>query len=393
MSTDLAIDYYGPDEAESYRVGQTLPLTLADGSTCTATVLKAFLPLTQSLVLLVSVEGCATLVHPVVLKIYDPRYMKNRKRAPPNHRPWSLEVEIAAATRRDAVVRGERVDGHETDAKDDEKDEEDEYEKRVLFEEKLYGLAKDAFERERTVYERLHALQGDGVARCYASGTVRLPSPDKTSPRPIQPPLILIEYLHGQAMNIADATLISRALARRLLHTLHYIQTHGVAHSDLHQSNIIFTHTVTQPSAPPNIPFSRAVVIDFGQAGIRDEPINDEEWENVIAFEGDFHRACKYLHDAGIRYESPLRPEEHSFVSTKLPIMQAHDLITENSGMSGPNSIRGGASQRRNGSPLMANGFGGSSSRRWWNGWRTETPLSWTRRGLARQNDIDNYEI
>jgi hypothetical protein len=394
MSADLAIDYYGPDEAESYRVGQTLPLTLADGSTCTATVLKAFLPPTQSLVLLVGVEGCPTLAHPAILKIYDPRYMNDRTRPPPYDRPWSLELEMAAAKRRDAVARGEHVDGPDTDAEDDDgiqsnKDKSVTYEARVLFEEKVYGFAISAFESEHAAYERLHALQGDGVARFYASGTVRLPSPDKSHPRPIQPPFILIEYLPGPDMNTVDATLVSRGLARRLLHTLHYIQSHGVVHSDLHQSNIIFTHAITQPSPPPYTPFSRAVVIDFGQAGIRDGTIDDEEWENIIAFEGDFYRACKYLHDAGIRYESPVNPKTWSCVSTKPPIMQTSDLITKNSGMSGPKSIRDGVSQRRNGLASTASRsrsrFCGSSSRKQRLGWRTETRMTLTRHVLGHR--------
>jgi serine/threonine protein kinase len=336
MPANRAIDYYGPDEAESYRVGQTLPLTLADGSTCTATVLRAFLPVTQSLVLLVSVEGCAALEHPVILKIYDPRYMKNRKAPPPHDRPWSLELEIAAAERRDTVARGERVDGHETDADDDKEDEEDDesdsnesvgYDTRVLFEEELYDLAHRSFETEREVYERLHVLQGDGIPRCYASGTVCLPSPDKSRARPIQPPFLLIEYVDGPALHSVDAKLVPRGLARRLLHTIRHIESQGVVHSDLHKSNIIFAHNVTQPSRPPSAPFSRAVVIDFGQAGIRDATMDDEQWKDVLRFENDFGRVCKHLHEAGIRDESPVRPKTSPYVSTKFRIIQVQYMI------------------------------------------------------------------
>jgi hypothetical protein len=311
MPGELTTDLYGQNAADSYKVNTILPLSLSDGSSCSvATVLKAFLPPTQGLVLLVAV---AAVPAPVILKIYDPRFMSGRdfpSRLPP--RPWSLEHEIAAAERRGAVARGERADDYDEYAK---------YEDPLVFEEFLYRHAMESFEAERTAYERLRALQGDGIPRCYGIGTVQLPSPDEHRPRPLRPPFLLLEYVDGQTPASVDAKLVPRSLARELLHTIRRIGAHEVVHADLHQNNIIFAHAPSSHPISPGAPFSRAVVIDFGCAFFRRSEDSDYDWQMAVNAENDFDRVCQQLQKAGIRDESPLRPETTPCVSARLLVV------------------------------------------------------------------------
>jgi serine/threonine protein kinase len=297
MAGDLT-ELYGPGGTDSYSIDHTFSLSLSDGQTCTATVVKAFTPFTQSQILLVNVHGCAAVSNPAILKIYDPRYMNDREQAPPSlpRRPWSLELEIAAAQRRDAITRGEREDDYEDGDRSADP---------VLFEEQLYRAATDAFETERAAYEHLHALQGIGVPRCYAAGTVHPASGDANYPRPINPSFLLLEYVEGFDLSTVDAKLVPRTLARRLLLTVHELGQCGVVHGDLHKSNIIFSHG---PAHSTDAPFSRVVILDFGQAILREDEVGDDDWNELVESEGDFRRACLHLHQAGIRDEDPVLP-------------------------------------------------------------------------------------
>jgi hypothetical protein len=184
-STGTPEDLYGLDAAETYKANSVISLSFSDGSSCSATVLKAFLPPTQSLVLLVNVEGCATVTNPAILKIHDSRFMESRDGAGSDYRPWSLELEIMAVERRDAITRGERDDDYDAVGWMDDP---------LLFEEHLHRAAKTAFETECEVYKRLRDLQGIGIPRCYATGTVTYGSLDGIRARPVHPPFLLLEY-------------------------------------------------------------------------------------------------------------------------------------------------------------------------------------------------------
>jgi hypothetical protein len=128
-------DLYGPGAADTFKTGHVISLTLSDGMERTATVVKGFTPFTLSQVLLVDAHDCPGVVSPVVIKIYDPRFIKSRKRLSTESFPWSLELEVTVAERRNAIVRG------------DHEDDFDEYvfKNAVFFEENLYRAANEAF--------------------------------------------------------------------------------------------------------------------------------------------------------------------------------------------------------------------------------------------------------
>jgi hypothetical protein len=306
-STGTPEDLYGLDAAETYKANSVISLSFSDGSSCSATVLKAFLPPTQSLVLLVNVEGCATVTNPAILKIHDSRFMESRDGAGSDYRPWSLELEIMAVERRDAITRGERDDDYDAVGWMDDP---------LLFEEHLHRAAKTAFETECEVYKRLRDLQGIGIPRCYVTGTVTYGSPDGIRARPVHPPFLLLEYIEGQTLDAVDPSLVPRGLAHRLLQIMRRFEDADMIHSDIHKKNIVFSHEPAAQPLPPGTPFSRVVVLDFGQAIIRAPDTPEDGWKMTVEFEGDFSRVCQHLELAGIRDEDPVYPGNMFAVST-----------------------------------------------------------------------------
>jgi hypothetical protein len=132
-------------------------------------------------------------------------------------------------------------------ARGDRQDDYEEYERiddAIVFEEFVYRTAAGAYKTECALYERLHGLQGDGIPYCYATGTVQLPSPDESRRRPFRSPFLLLEYVEGQALEVVDAKLVPRGLARQLLQTVHSMG------GELE----LFTQTYIQASSYSRIP-------------------------------------------------------------------------------------------------------------------------------------------
>ena len=71
-----------------------------------------------------------------------------------------MSLEIAAAERRKAIARNERLND-EVDCVDFDG---------VLWEGEFYRTIEDAFDSKLAAYSRLQDLQGVGIPRCYASG-------------------------------------------------------------------------------------------------------------------------------------------------------------------------------------------------------------------------------
>jgi serine/threonine protein kinase len=254
---------------------------------CTATVIKPFLPITKSQVFLVDVHGALNGVpSPMILKIFDPRFLEDRIGHSRDH-PWSLENELAAAERRAAVIRGDRQDDY---------DQEDFFDfDEVLWEEYAYREMQLAFQLELAAYTRLRQLQGDGIPRCYGFGTLH---PDIQCP---VVPNVFLEYIRGESLSSVDPTTISRGLARTLITTVHAIGVYGVIHNDLRAENIIFS------PAKPETP-TKVYVIDFGHYGLREDE-SDSDWEECVYTLGDETRVRRHLSDLGVRDPDPQRPQ------------------------------------------------------------------------------------
>jgi hypothetical protein len=87
-----------------------------------------------------------------------------------------------------------------------------------------------------TQVTKLILLQGKGVAKCYSSGTLNLPS------CVIIPRVLILKYLPG-AMTLKDVphNLIIKEVIKSLVSTVASFGLLGVTHCDLNDANILFT--------------------------------------------------------------------------------------------------------------------------------------------------------
>jgi hypothetical protein len=124
------------------------------------TVSKAFTPFTMSQVLVV--QSCPKSYF--VLKVYDPQFFSHRHDRQIK-RPWSYDAEAGAA-----AIRAQ-PDAHfdfvfPTEFPDDGD--------LVGWEECYYRHSDEAAASEVAAYAKLVPLQGQGIAKCYGSGTLNL---------------------------------------------------------------------------------------------------------------------------------------------------------------------------------------------------------------------------
>src|SRR5258708_1279684 len=255
----------------------------------TASIIEVFAPLTKSLVVHIRIlESSASLPTTAVLKLYDPRFTNERL----PHRecqdmsvgiehPWSLDLEVASVQRREAIRRGELEDDFPEYVWCDADP--------TQWEEHLYRLLKRRFEIELEAYSRCGALQGNGMARCFGSGVLY-----SDSSRLIKPPFILLEYIHGTPLPLMDPTAITKPIIYMLLNTIITYTSFGVIHNDPRPANIMFSPM--SPFAP-----TRAVLVDFGEAIIRDAGESDEEWKESVMFVDDWFAVTGFLIHAGVQ--------------------------------------------------------------------------------------------
>ena len=263
-----------------YLPAATLTLKLApDDTPCLVEVIKPFTPFTISQVLLCqpakfidesSYPTPIQLPDTFIVKVYDPKYMDNRlpfKSRPA--RPWSLEAEQAAATRRE----GKGCSGR--DASYNLADWPEEEEDKTGWEEWYFQSAEDQYYHESGAYKHLESIQGTTVPRCYGYGTLDLPE------RAIFPHVLVIEYISdAETLEKVDPACVSLELAQSLVNGIKEVNRLGVVHTDLNPGNILFS-----PRDQP----TRAVVVDFGHAGLREEEEDDESWREVLEENDDPH--------------------------------------------------------------------------------------------------------
>ncbi len=276
-------------------LGDPLNLTLTplDSSktiSFTASIIEVFSPITKSLVVHIRIlESSASLPATAVLKLYDPRFTNERLPLGESlkdisvgiEHPWSLDLEVASVQRREAIRRGELEDDFSEYAWITANP--------IQWEEHLYRLLKCRFESELGAYSRCGALQGNGMARCFGSGVLH-----SDSSRLIKPPFILLEYIPGTPLPLVDVTTITKPLIYMLLNTIITYTSLGVIHNDPGPANIFFSPP--SPSAP-----TRAVLLDFGEAMIRNADESDEEWKESVTFVDDWFGVTGFLIHAGVQ--------------------------------------------------------------------------------------------
>ena len=247
--------------------GQTVTLQTPE-RILTFTIDRPLAPFTKAVVLVARSPDLG--LDPVVVKIYDPRFLDERLvdfRTRPA-RPWSLEAESAV----DAIWGDPFDEVHLY--KDEPEDAEGRAALAALWEKYFRILSTGCFKTECEVYDRLCSLQGSAIPRLLTTGTV-IP-PDE---RAIKPPAIVMEYI-SDAVSLCDvpADLVTPELCASLLRTVDSFAGLGAVHADVNWTNILFT-----PRERP----TRVVVIDFGLGIARQEGEDDEAWQESVDYGHD----------------------------------------------------------------------------------------------------------
>ncbi|KAM6494990.1 hypothetical protein JOM56_009613 [Amanita muscaria] len=279
----------GREVPEYYQPGASLLVHLEPANTpLSLRVLRAFTPFTMAQAILVELDpgndSSAYLYLPqtFILKVFDPRFYSDRL---PDG-PWTLEAETATAAARKEQNRGRDPDFETRDIPEDDgalganrgrdpdfepcgRPEDDDA---PGWEEWYYQNAELQHHAETSAYDRLKVLQVTTLVHCYGTGLLQLPQ------RSIAPHAILLEYIpDAKTLDQVDPKVVSADLLHSLLETTEQFGRLDVVHSDINPGNILFS--------PGNHPL-RAVIIDFGESGIRKDE-SDEEWQKIVRMNKD----------------------------------------------------------------------------------------------------------
>ncbi|KAF8523710.1 hypothetical protein BU17DRAFT_63648 [Hysterangium stoloniferum] len=291
-------DFTSTSVIHPYSVGMTLNLTTlvnvcnieSNGNTLSVHIEHAFLPFTKSQTIRIRVlrpspGPTSDIPEVAILKLYDRRWVNDRKF---DDEPWSPTREEAAQARWRAIASGELVDDFDNLNPDNYTES---------HEEELYRrICKERFETECEAYSRLSSLQGATIPRFY--GAVKVSSPD------ITPWNVAEAFVYGIIIEKIDATPLSfvdpsshkfPSLGHSLMAAVYSFSSHGVIHNDMRSDNILISP-------------KRIVTIDFGQAILRGDNEDDEQWAERVEMEDEVEGLRRILHQHEIRDCTPYIP-------------------------------------------------------------------------------------
>ncbi|KIM37257.1 hypothetical protein M413DRAFT_30985 [Hebeloma cylindrosporum] len=193
--------------------------------------------------------------------VFDPRYNDERDKSGRNPRVWTIEAETEAVRCLEEIAEGRHPDDFTVQFLYREGDA-----KPFLWEEDYYRYLKESAESEGTVIPKLH--RSDNVV-----------PPAQT--HGIEPPAVPLEYIPGMTLAEYKASKrpnIPSAIFRPQFDAISKFGDGGVFHGDISGSNILVS--------PSEVPV-RAVLIDFGRAGLREEGELEEDWTDICRFHRD----------------------------------------------------------------------------------------------------------
>jgi len=197
---------------------------------------------------------------------------------------WTLKAETEAAHYRQEIAEGKRPDDFTVNLLYGDEEAEP-----YLWEEHFYRLLKESWESEADALNRLSPLQGTVIPKFYGPGIV-IP---QANTRGIQPLAVLMEYIQGTPL--ADIEVgkvnLTPSIFRPLLDAVKRFRDLGVYHSDINAFNVLVS-----PFEGP----TRAVLIDFGCAGVREVGESEEEWITNVEFFDDERSLRRVLDKKGI---------------------------------------------------------------------------------------------
>ncbi|KIM36041.1 hypothetical protein M413DRAFT_49101, partial [Hebeloma cylindrosporum] len=273
----------------AFPVGAHVVLRRTDGTTLSLEIVRPFLPFTKCLVYVVRPESSSvsdSLPPEVILKIYDPRYIDERIQSKKygssrvRTHVWTLEAEMEAVRYRQEIAEGKRPDDFTVHLLYKDGDAHP-----FLWEEDFYRYLKESSENEVAAFGRLRSLQGTVIPKFYGSGNV-IPPPGT---RAIEPPAVLLEYISG-SMTLADyhnghgvserPNVIPSTIFRPLVDAVRRFKELGVYHGDISGKTILVSSAPSSSQAnPEGGTLTRAVLINFGRAGVREDRESEEDWE------------------------------------------------------------------------------------------------------------------
>ncbi|KAF8512743.1 hypothetical protein BU17DRAFT_53861, partial [Hysterangium stoloniferum] len=232
----------------------------SNGNTFSVCIEHVFLPFTKSQTTCIRVlrpsPGLTSDIPEVaILKLYDRRWVDDRNF---DDELWSPAREEAAQARWKAIASGELVDDFDKLKTEDytESHEEEQYRR----------ICKERFQTEYEAYSRLSSLQGAIIPRFY--GAVVVSSPDIT-PQNVPEALvygIIIEKIDATPLPSVDPSSHNfSSLGHSLMAAVYSFSSHGVIHHDVRSGNILISPM-------------RIVLIDFGEAILRGDNEDDQQW-------------------------------------------------------------------------------------------------------------------
>ncbi|KAF8626039.1 hypothetical protein AX15_005129 [Amanita polypyramis BW_CC] len=248
-----------------------------DGSFCVDCPLSVHLDDSQIPAAFHVVKSLTPFTKAQIYLVFDPRFLDERHGRfsySPSHL-WTLDAESKAAKWRAQVAAGEVDDDFDEDMLDNGSDDDDDEVEPWLWEEYYFRIYIECFKSEVGAYERLVVLQGRSIPKFYGSGKL-LPIPSDL--RAIEPRLVLMEYIPGLTLHDIDPRLVRPDLYEPLLEAVAAFGGYGIFHNDIRQENIMFT-----PAEAPE----RAVLIDFGFAGLQTDDYSGEAWDFNLKFADD----------------------------------------------------------------------------------------------------------
>ena len=271
MSNHIPVEYQ-PGSALRFRIDEDI---------ITATIVHVYTPFTYSQVVVVRLDHAHTFGQIrlpenflLVAKIYDVRFIKERdgiysklfrKQVEKPH-PWSYELEASAARNRQNFSYLNSGDFPERP----DCDEEDP----IVWENWIFHLTEVKFRDEFDAYRLCKSLQGHGIPRFFASGT--LDRSNYSTQRAVTTRANFLEYIRdAKTLDDADPVSITPPIVTSLVALVNSFPPLGVVHGDLNGGNILIS------SDPP-----RGTIIDFGVGGVRRSE-GDEEWKQVIRSQND----------------------------------------------------------------------------------------------------------
>ncbi|KAJ7603403.1 hypothetical protein DFH06DRAFT_924397, partial [Mycena polygramma] len=189
----------------------------------------------------------------IIAKVYDPKVHFRRHKSVGSQ--WTLAAETSAVFARTAPFN--------PSFRSTELPEEGDL---VGWEEYYHQICEYTFRDESSAYDRLAPLQGTAIPRCFGVGTRSLVAEQRV----LSPRVLLLEYIPDAiSLRDIDPSVIPAdsklELGNFLIKTAHRFAEFGVVHTDVNPGNILFT-----PVACP----TRAVIIDFGESGVRRDEDN-----------------------------------------------------------------------------------------------------------------------